>query len=453
MISLRKILAFVGILVVVAAAVFAYFDYKQGIWFFKPKGLPLLQTARAAEDLIPASPVFYLSVRDGAGLWQKVKTSNFYQRVSGAASKTPRKSSGSAPWSQPVQQLEQNLGLKLDEQNLLKLFGKKVVLAFYGVGEKTGVDGLLITETDMSPKVWEFFVRLKGKYGKDPMAPQAVPYKGVEIFSFRRPVTREPGTRRQEAGFYAFVGKYLFASSRMERLKGAIDLALGAPPAKSFGPKVKKAADDLDKNPFLVFVGDSSRALEWVQSAIPPAQRQVFQAGVLQRFKAFGQVTLTASAQKGLLVKSRLEFDPGQLAPEQAKRFVQPPATYRSLAFVPEDAIAYGADNSFDPRTPAGRVPGGRSRTASEADTRKADTRKADTRKAGTRQAATSEKLRFSLEKELGVSIERDLIPLAGKEWAYALLPPDAGSSFPVPQLLVILQIKDRAKVDRFLRG
>ena len=428
MLSLRKLLAFVGILIVIAAAVFAYFDYNQGIWFFKPKGLPLLQTVRAAEDLVPTGPIFYLSVRDGAGLWQKVKTSNFYAQASGMASKTPQKNAGSAPWSQSVQQLEQNLGIRLDEQNLLGLFGKRAVLAFYGAGEKAGLDGLLIAETDMSAKVWEFLVRLKGKYGKDPMAPQAIPYKGVEIFSFQ-----SPGPKSKGAGFYAFVGRYLLASSRMERLKGAIDLALGAPLGKSFGPQVRKAAVDLDKNPFLVFVGDSAKAMDWVQNALPPAQRQIFELGVMPKLKGYGQVTLTASAQKGLLIKSRVDVDSNQLPPEQVKRLAQLPATYRSLAFVPEDAFVYVANNSFDSRTSWSR-----SRTAL---------------KEGPHQVTPSEKFQLVLQEELGVSIERDLVPLGGKEWAYALLPADAGSSLPVPQALIMLQVKDRAKVDRLLRS
>lgn len=427
MISLRKILTLVGILVVLAAAVFAYLDYNEGLWLFKPKGLPLLQTGRTAEDLIPAEPVLYLSLRDGAKLWQQIKGSNFYRRILQLRAGSPRKGSRAPLWSQSERQLEQNLGIRLDEKDLLRLFGRKVVLALYGVDGKKGPDGLLIAETDMATQVWEFLVRFKSKYGKDPAAPQSIPYRGVEIFAFRKPA---PGAKG--AGFYAFVGKYLMASTRIERLKEAIDLALGSPAAKSYRPQIQKLTADLGKSPFLVFAADTERAFQWIRNAVPPAEEPIFQNRVLGAFKGFGPLVLTASLDKGLLVQTRLSVEPGRMAPQQARAVTRPPASYRSLAFIPEDAMVFAASNSFDARVSWSkrRLP----------------------LKVNPRQAPASEKTLERFEKVFGISVQRDLVPLVGSEWAYAMIPADPRSSLPIPRFLVAVQVRSRIRADRLMR-
>lgn len=427
MISLRKVLTLIGILIVLAASALAYVDYNQGLGLFKPKGLPLLQTSRAAEDLVPAGPVVYVSLRDGAKLWKKIKGSNFYQRARQLATDSPRKTSGKPSWLESERRLEQNLGLKFDEQNLLRLFGKKVVLALYGIDGKAGLDGLLITETDMAARVWGYLVRLKSKYGKDPAAPQAIPYRGVEIFAFHSTAPKDMGT-----GYYAFVGKYLLAATRASRLKSAIDLALGAPEAKSARPRVREAAGGLGKTPFLVFVADTGRAVDWIQSLVPAAQRPVLRRAILNGAGISGRFALTASLDRGLLIQTRAAVDPSRMNPQQEKEFRRSSGDYRSIALIPQNALVYAADNSFD-----ARLSWKQNRPVL----------------VESRRASSSGKQGLQgLEKEFGISIERDLVPLVGGEWAYALLPAGSKSPLPVPAVLVAVQVKNRAKADRVMR-
>ncbi|MBN1384314.1 MAG: hypothetical protein JW983_05485 [Elusimicrobia bacterium] len=300
----KKILIITGVLITFCLIfIIVYKKYKE----------PKIRIDLAYESIIPSSPSVLIRLDDLDNVWSDFKETNFYYQLNTFLSwlwkKTP---SGLLGYSKDIRDIQEDIGFKLDEKNILAFLGKKILIAMWleNVNDKKV---LIISDLKKDSVLLKEFKRqtaYKTRIDK---------YKEFAICTF--------GKHK----YWCLLDNKLIISNDIGTIRKVIGLA------------VKVSSDRVIPGGSIVTETGFQRSISRIVSNkyIYINTQKLFGRYQLV-VKEIGDMIISIEFKDGLLLKSCISLS----QPARGKK----PKKIESLIFAPDDVSFYCAGNTLAPR-------------------------------------------------------------------------------------------------------
>ena len=136
-------------------------------------------------------------------------------------------------------------------------------------------------------------------------------------------------------------------------------------------------------------------------------------------------------------IRLKVFFDPAALSPDRSADFTCAPSENKTIGFIPADIIGYQWDNCFNMEQMWTELKSRMEKTSAGPDSGLP---------AGVSNTANIFKLLTASGQIMGLNIEGDILPAFGDEAGWFLRDIRLSGSFPVPQFLLFVKVKDEEK-------
>lgn len=432
---MRKFL--IALLILTLVVVGAYVFYKS-------------QKPVAVEDVLPAGPVFYLRSIDMAGQIDAVSSTKAWQALKGINIKELLIQSGVLARNDVP--LYDAAGRELDSfvfrMLLRKTFGQDMAVAVYPVEQQEEVTSqtfkdladqiVVVTRLPMDVDMSQVFTQIFRAVNRS-MTISTLEYRGKKIYRVK---TNEGAVMISYTG----VGGLLIFSQKDNFVQRCLDTLAGAEKPLAADPRFEQARKGfLGKANFQSYVdaetiwgGIRRMALTLAQkNGGNPAEFQDTMDSFFSFTKGLEQFSLSAQVGREVRLKFQVRFDRGKISEEFRSALSCPPQKNQTLSFISADSMGYQWSSCLD-----------------------FDRYWRQVKENLKRQAATvsggpsGEQMLAELDKNLGIDIDRDLLPALGKEFGGALQDWQMPSgSFPIVKLLVFLRVNEQGPVQKAIDG
>ena len=438
----NKILLVFLVLFLAAAAVIA------GFYFLPPK-------VTSIEDVLPEGPLIYLSQKDLAKLTTDFTNSSFGKQM--ATINLPQLLEQSGVVKQDIQIMEavfKQSGEVIKSPIFQKLFGQELGIAVYPVqfvnyDMKAILDMLtnlvVVIRLDKEAEFLEFLSHFFKQVNQQFVSEQ-VQYKNHLVMHVTVPQLAKFGFKLS----YTKIGPYLVISFGEENVHQSIDAWKRQKNslAKDRNYQLTKARF-LEKPQTVAYVNletfssklrseliKMTAAYEKKSPAGGPSEMEQILSG-LEGFLGFGY-----SALYGETIQSKMNF---AFVKEKMTSVTQQfyscqPIPNKNIQFVPSDALAYQWSNCYD--------------LAAYWSQFKAEVSKipSNTNNPQEGQGPSPQEIIAGVEKMLKLSIDKDILPVLGKEQGWVLSDIESSGAFPIPKFLFFISINDRTKAEQMMK-
>ena len=369
--------------------------------------------------LFPSGPMAWIHLKDLGKVIKQVNKSNFYKQAVEYKILDPSKP---FPINLETKVKEKSIFSKisshLEEKTLMDLLGQEIGLALYP-SDKPGTNNYLFAaKISAITKIQEKLQRAKDSLiGKQATVSKSN-YKEKTIISYEN--------QEQKYSFHYVITKnHILGASSDALLKKGIDLMDGKGSDRfihSEGFKSLFKASDLSRAGLLFM--DMEKIFPTISSNVMSADKTPTKAAAdinkdLQSFKYLG---LTFNIQKGLKIEGVLTINKEKAGRELLQTINMEPRKLKSLNFMPENVVIYGA-NIFEPSLFFEQF----------------------TKGFGKKAAKKTPGEFFG--ESTGVDLEKDIIPSIGNEFFFSVSAQDKTAPLQVPDITMGLEIKDREKI------
>ncbi len=383
------------------------------------------------ENLIPSSAVAYYSVRDVQGTWGAIKDSNFWKQLSALPLwKELKTQENLAAFSKAM---SDSLGFELTESRLMDVIGQEAALAVVvGARNDTEPKVLLLTKTGPRTKIAETAAKLVDKVkGSGATTIETWSYGSVTLTNVKSADPTAPELN------YVFLDNILALGigNTKEVLQQVVDLSQGkSKESISYSEGYQKLMS-LEKRAGSRVVGKFYMDFEKITQTVGgvnlpvPGAAAANVAAPLSMLKSIGGVTWMDNGlnTKIFVIPNRANMDETTRTLWDVK-----PQKAKSLELIPDGTVLYSVSNSLDV---AGLWKIWQSNLAKQAP----------------EQAKAINDAVAEAEKNMGMSIEGDILSWIGDEIAYTFNEVNVEGVFPIPKMALIVKVKDEAKAKAFL--
>jgi hypothetical protein len=379
----------------------------------------------AIADVVPSDAVVFVSARNARSTWDLVKNSNFWIQASALKVwETAQLGTGFAVFKE---QFKTNMGFEFTEETLFGLFGQDFSLALVSGKEGLGNPQLLIlAQTDPN-------AGMKGKFDaiiekvKANATVEVTEYNGQKMTRVRNP--QAPGPEFN----YAFIGDLfvLGVGTDDSGVRSVVDLvAKKTTNSLSTSDQYKEAVGTLKVRGDLrgvVFV-NMSKVVEMLKSLPTPEGTPAgFAAGLEQSLGAIKSIAAAIGFDHGMLVKLFFAKNKEGQSSQLLAGWDSEPKEAKSVSFLPEDSLLLSVTNSLD------------FSSIWESWQKNLESQSPDQAKAINDAVA-------AFEKDSGLSVKNDILPLLGDELCFAITSVDMGGLFPFPHIAILAKVNDESK-------
>ncbi len=414
--------------------------------------IPAGVRTRAVATGLPAGAGVVISGYDVEGFWTRLQGSRLYSDLKAIQGVR----AAFAPLAQSTRQLEAETGLTLDEPTIMTLLGQKFDLGFYGRLEGDRADLVFLADVKDEDRAEEIMESLERKI----VAEQEATFADVDVSGVNARVARN--RQGEQVLFYSLDEGRLTMSTTQGRLRNALDLASGRS-GESAATVQAMTADEayveaLRKLPdaaIAVYVDQTalreatSRAL--ADTAAPGTEAEQLQrerlraaTSALEGYQLARSITVGIYwTERGIRGDVFTRFPEGP-RPPLAAMLAQSPGPIRTLAYQPVGTLLYASLSSLNSRT----VYDALYRYAVDATRIQMDV--ADTPDSLRADSVVAASQR-AFEQETGIDIEEDIVAWVGSEAALSVAGVDRSGFFPLPEIALTVEAKDRDRARAFL--
>ena len=155
---------------------------------------------------------------------------------------------------------------------------------------------------------------------------------------------------------------------------------------------------------------------------------------VLARISGFQSVVYSSSSAGLLKLKLAVLYDRDKLDPKLKEMYSCPPEENRTINFVPHTVLGYKWDNCYDFK-----------------DQWKAFKEEVQAASKEDREGPSAEEMVKGLEKNLRLSIEKDILPVLGDQVGGYLAEVNSSGGFPLPKLLFFVKMNGRLAAEKIM--
>ncbi len=434
---MKKILLLIVILALVVATA--------SVLLFLDKGEKV-----AVEKVLPSGPVAYVDVKDLAGKWEDLTSTEFFANLSKIDIIALMKSSGTpAGEIAKAEAVIAQLTAPETHQFIKRFFGKEVALAVYPTQFKDlslnslyniAANVIFVTRLEPKAEFMTFFAGTLGRFSKD-IKTEVVQYQGEDIHI----ISSNDGLIK--LGYVRIKDLFVFGFGDKPARK-AVDTFLDQGPSLGSDKKFEKAvarrlpdADIMQYVDLETIVSDMKAQILALagKKVADPQEMKLVEKNVeegLRNIKGLESMSFSALFADPVRIKFDVLFDRSRMGPDIAKLYSCPAQNNRSLDLVPADVLAYQWSSCFD------------------LDYYWSQSKKEMQQAAASASGAPDpQALIAAFEERLGVSIEQDLLPVVGDEMGGYLKDVKLNGMFPIPQLVFFLEVKDEAKAQQIVTG
>lgn len=410
---------------------------------------------RPISDVLPQNPLVYIHLTDTADNFNELVSTEVFKAIEQIDYQKLLESIGMTQdqnerFNAVISQLK-------DPRNGLiinKLFGKEFSIAIYSsdstmasmeiksmqvaaaIAEDVLSNIFIVTRVPKDIQVAEVISRAFPNFGKN-ITNGLQDYNGLKIHTLK---DNQSGLKYS----YALIQDLLIIGIGDSAPKQAWDVARKKVQPLSddikFKAAVKRKLDEAEFIGFLdmenIFEGIKGQAEQWMafdSDKDPEAEDKV--DDFFQRVKGFENAGVSAKLNQMLSVKLDLFYDINKLEQDVALLYHQCMADENAtISFIPKDVLGYQWTGCFGLDYFWKEVKKGIEQQARIASSTK-----------------TADQAIEELEQKIGLKIEEDIIAAIGDEMGGFLSEIKTGGFFPIPKLLLFVQIKNKGKMDKLL--
>ncbi|MFC1668525.1 hypothetical protein ACFL1T_04000 [Chlamydiota bacterium] len=380
------------------------------------------------ENCIPQDSIIYVSIRDVKETWGILKNSQFWKQLTALKIWTQADLGTNLSFLQ--EQFKKNFGFVFGEEDLLGLLGQNVSFAVFSKeGTPISPQLLFFAEIDSRSNAYGKFSLMLDK-AKENMTAESKIYKEVEVTTLKNPAL--PGPQFN----YTFLGDIFVLGVGLDdtAIRTAIDLALGNDSKmmkndKRYQQSVKRLGmkGDIKGELFI----NIEKIVELIKSFPIPTEAEgvnIIQ-GIENTLGVVSSIFGAVSFQEGILFKLFFLKNQTGTNKELLDSWNTKPQECKSLTLIPENALLLTVSNSIN-----------------ISQLWSAWKKSTENQTIELSQTILSNIADF--EANVGISLEKDLLPVIADEIAFVLSDVSLGGLFPFPQLLLIIKTNDVNKAE-----
>lgn len=412
----------IGIIAVVVIAVIAVFGAKI---LFAPKAVVLA-------EILPQDVAFYYSVQNLETIWKDVKTSNFWRDFSGLKLWEDIQVAGGI--EDIKTQFKENVGVELTEDNFLKLAGQQLAVAVIPGAEQAAPPKILIlSQAKTKQALLDITNPIIDKVKKsDPAKVEDIQHKGKTIIHIKAASGDQPDI------YIAILDNILATGigDTISPIQKIIDLSAGNDKdSLSTSESYKKIISLIGSKKTLagLFYMDFTKMKKYLQALSLPGQEGA-PAPAAAGMDTINFIGGWTEIKEGLITKLYIYPNTEALSPDMQKMWQEKPQVPQTLKFTPEKVILYIASNSLNLQAIWNMWMSNLKAQAQAPE-----------------QAQPILDNISSFEKDWGLSITNDILPLAGNEVAFVFSDINTEGIIPLPRLGLALKVTDKTKTDQLI--
>jgi len=434
---MKKLLLFliVIVLVVATASILLFVD--------KGEGIP-------AEDVLPSGALAYFNVKDLETKWNNVTETKFFSEVSQIDIISVMKKNGAS--AEEVARAEEMIDQLSDPEVhgfIKRFFGQEFAVAIYPTKFKDislnslyniAANVIFVTRLDPQAEFMTFFADALGRFSKD-FNSEVIEYRGEDIHMIS---TKD---KLVKLGYVRIKDLFVFGFGDKPARRG-VDTFRELVPALSTDKRFEKAialqlpeADGVQYVDLETVVSDMKKQILGLatqklksKEEITLVEKKVEEG--LRDVRGLGSVAVSTIFADPSRLKCDIMFDRSKMGADIAKLYACPAQDNRSLSFIPGDVLTYQWSSCFD------------------LDYYWKQSKKEMQRaKEMNPEGNDPQAMIAGFEEKLGIGIERDLLPTIGDEMGGYLKDVNLNGMFPVPQLVLFLEVKDEAKAQGIIKS
>ena len=405
---MKKIISVIVVLAILAVGIFL------GLKYFPAKA-----PGKAIASIVPQEVAFYYSVQNLQTIWDDIKDSRFWQEFSNLS--TWNNLQVASGLQDLQQQFKENIGIDLNEENLMKLAGQELVITLTpGLEAATAPQIVIYCRSDKKQSLLDIvnpIVTTIEENSADRI--EKIDYEKKTITHIKAPSADQPDI------YFVISGDILAIAigDSLSNLKKSIDLITGKTKAAlADRANFKQIAGDAtgDKKLAGLFFIDFTELKDYFQAlSLPGPEGTPTQLGAgLDTLKYIGG---WSEIKDGLVTKIYIYPNVDALDPVMKKMWQTAPEAPQSLRLTPENSLLYFVSTSLD--LPAmwklwqdNLIKSG----------------------APEQSQAVLDGIN-NFETEWGIDLETDIFPLITE------------GLVPIPKLGLLLKIKDKAKTTKLI--
>lgn len=437
---MKKIILVVSILIVALAA-------GTGAFLIWQKNQKPLDPA----NVLPAGPVFYSRSVNLASRIESFQNTRLFNELKNIDYKKSAAGIGmpSEFIGEGINSFEKFLSPE-NIQVMKEIFGKDVALAVYTDGINWGDKSKSPAETQelfgrlgenifvvsrMSPKLAaaEMFLKLAGQFGKD-FRTETINYLGKNITE----VIAKDGAFKVA---FARVSDYVVFGYGEKAAKTAIEISLKKHKSLAEDTRFSKIlagfSPDADSSGVLNFKPISDIISSQVEGMKKDPKAKEYIKSFEKQMRQIQSMELVTFESKTTELwngKASLFLDKEKLDPMMKGIYSAPPQVNQTVKFVPWDALYYQWGSGLELATLWNQF----------------KTQLNEELPRG-RNSADLDKLIAGFEQMMGLSVEKDILPVLGKEFGGYLTDVDATGDIPIPKLVLFVQTTSKEKAENII--
>lgn len=414
---MKKFLTVVVVLAVIAAAVFF------GTKLIAPKEVVMA-------DILPQDVSFYYSIQNLGTIWKNVKTSNFWKEFSGL--KLWEDIQISSGIQDLRNQIKDNMGIELTEDNFLKLAGQELVVAITpGAEQNTPPKVLLLFRGKNKKPLTDIVNPIIDKVRKnDPSKVEEIQHQGKNISHIKAASADQPDIYIVSLDNILAVG----IGDTIEIIKKTIDVSSGTnKESLSNSESYKKIISIIGKEKELagIFYMDFTKMKKYFQGLTLPGPEGT-PTQVTTGMETINFVGGWTEIKDGLITKLYIYPNTEALTPDMKKMWQAEPQVPATLRFTPEKSLLYIGSSTLDLSSIWNLWQTNLKTQTPE-------------------QAQPVLEGLANFEKEWGFNIAKDILPLTGNEVAFVFSDINTEGFMPIPKLALALKVTDKEKTDKII--
>lgn len=431
----KWIISIVTVLLLFAAGIGFYFWTQQEEW--------------AIEDMLPEGSLIYVDSKNVAKNLKGFTASRLFRSIS--TMDVPLLLEKSGLKKEQIEQYE-NLKNQINtvSKNLLleKFFGQEIVLAVYPVtvgtvGPKALAEAAnsftLVTRLESEAKFVEFMSRFL-KTLEMPYTTEEVQYKKYKITNITTPALSSLNIKIS----YVRIKDFLVLGFGEEVSRRSVDVVTKARTSLAKDKKFLSIKSKfLENSQFMVYVD-----IETIVSKFKEQIQKVVNAGSADKnlnqqversftvWAGFTSLGFSATYGEVITLKTFVNFDKNRMDPALRQIYSYAPMKNTTLDFVPQKSLAYQWNNFYDMNFYWTQV------KQALADISRSPERKME---------ATPEEMIAAWEDVLKLNVERDILPVLGREQGWIFTDINFSGEFPLPELIFFIKITDQVKAENMI--
>ncbi len=430
---MKKVVGIIVVVVALAAVAIGVVMYRQGK---TPgdmmKSLTQVTPSVPSETLatvVPQDAVAYIGIYDIKNHWKLFQKSNTWKEISSL--QLWNDIDLKAAWDNFNQEFKNQVGIELNESNIMELFGRQFAIAMFMKNDRQAQPSIMVlAQVGTKTRILSGLVSLT-QQADSPY--ETTEYNGVKIYS----VAPTPETPTAMA--YALAGDTLIIEigQATKNINAVIDMVKSDSSKGALSENhTFKEVTDAANGPYFqeLYVNSAELLAKLDQTELPEAlQDETVRNSLRTSLKTISVLGGAAKLDNGLY--SRLLVVPNYDTDNEQLRqlWAASPEKSKAMRLVPKDSILFNSSQSLD-------IPALWNVWQEGIITQDVD--QANAIMSGVN----------ALETTLDISLKNDVFPVLGSEVAYVLSDLSIEGFLPIPKAGIVVSVKDAAKADALMR-